>query len=159
MAIRVTDSDLYPYRDTDKTCLCGGMHCSSASTLKKFLSLFFSEYPVQLNKLLGKVNYVHIIVSYDARFGTTLVRCAGRQRHAIGQVQSRDAKMNSSSAEEVELSQRHSGTSFQSPAGDASKPPPIAAKPRVKSTAGQYWKTAGNTVDISYYVTVTHGCS
>jgi len=31
-------SDPDPYRDTDKTCLGGGMHCSSASALclKKF---------------------------------------------------------------------------------------------------------------------------
>jgi len=32
--------------------------------LKSSCRYFFSEYPVQLNKLLGKVSYVQIIVSY-----------------------------------------------------------------------------------------------
>jgi len=32
MAIRITDPDLDPYLDSDKTCLGSGMHCPSASS-------------------------------------------------------------------------------------------------------------------------------
>ena len=40
VVIRITDADTDPdpYRDTVKTCLCGGMHCSSASSFILFLT-------------------------------------------------------------------------------------------------------------------------
>ena len=38
-----TDTDLDPYRDTGKTCLGGGMHCPSASSLVMILHQLESE--------------------------------------------------------------------------------------------------------------------
>ena len=58
------------------------------------------------------------------------------QWHAGGQGQSRDAKTSNPDAEVIHSP---SGTPSQSRVGDASKPPPIAAKPRVRN-AGQYWE-------------------
>jgi len=51
-------------------------------------------------------------------------------------VGSRDTEVASPGLEAVASSQRPSGTPSQSRASDASKPPPVAAKPRVRS-AGQ----------------------
>jgi len=63
------------------------------------------------------------------------VRYAGRQRYVTCQGESRDESRDSSpETEHVGSSRRPSRTSSQSHGSDSSKPPPIAAKPRVRNT-------------------------
>jgi len=54
VAIRITDPDPNPYRDTDKTCLGRGMHCSSASSVLSdnvFTRVFLAVVYLSVNRI------------------------------------------------------------------------------------------------------------
>jgi len=68
---RDTDPEPDPYRDTGKTCLGGGMHCSSASSLMTVAYLcqgrcFFAQF-VHLMVVLTAFRMIRPIMSVDVQ--------------------------------------------------------------------------------------------